>query len=228
MKFQAYLFDMQGTLFDFFTPVKAAVAAYATEHGLLTDSAEFTREWRADYFRRVSTISTTTSWTPVQSLYAEGFSDVCAKFGFAPPTTIDARVVAQSWQQLIPWLDVPAGIATIRDSALTATLSNTDMATIVNLCRQTNIQFDAYFTAELFGRFKPDPTVYLTALRYLGVQPGDAALVASHLYDLRAAAKLGMGTVFIERPLEFGEGGTVERPTEGEFNQSVTAISEIG
>ncbi|WP_343232843.1 MULTISPECIES: haloacid dehalogenase type II [unclassified Tsukamurella] len=227
MQYRAYLFDMQGTLFDFFTPVAAAVSTYFADRGLSVDSAEFTRAWRADYFRRVGAIPQSPTWTTVQSLYGAGFGDVCEQLHLPSPSPADAESVAESWQRLVPWPDVRPGLDGIRKDALTATLSNTDMSTIVTLCRDTDIRFDAYFTAELFGRFKPDPSVYLTALRYLGVEAHEAALVASHPYDLRAADELGLGTVYVNRPLEFGEGGSPDTPLDGEFGQTVDEVPAI-
>jgi 2-haloacid dehalogenase len=54
--------------------------------------------------------------------------------------------------------------------------------------------------------------VYLTALRLLGCQPEDAAMVAAHPADLHAAAALGLRPVFIRRPLEWGPGALPAAP----------------
>ncbi|SKX93064.1 Putative HAD-superfamily hydrolase YfnB [Mycobacteroides abscessus subsp. bolletii] len=177
MRYKAYLFDVQGTLLDFFEPVSRAVA----EHSPDVDAAAFTRAWRADYFARVSNLTQSAGhWTRVQDLYAAGFADVCQTFGLPCPDTATAEDVASSWQRLVPWPDVPAGLAALRMRAVVATLSNTDMATMVNLFKRLDISWDAIFTAEIFGRFKPDPSVYRRALRYLGVEPREAAMVAAH------------------------------------------------
>lgn len=108
-----------------------------------------------------------------------------------------------------------------------ATLSNTDMATMVNLFKRLDISWDAIFTAEVFGRFKPDPSVYRGALRYLGVEPYEAAMVAAHPYDLRAARQLGMGTIFVSRPHEYGDPVLAHTDPDEEFDQRVTAIGEL-
>ena len=47
--------------------------------------------------------------------------------------------------------------------------------------------FDLLLTADIVGAYKPDPLMYKTALKVLGLQPGEVAMVASHTYDLRAA-----------------------------------------
>lgn len=222
MRYKAYLFDVQGTLLDFFEPVSHAVAEYAP--GI--DAAAFTRAWRADYFDRVADLrQSAEDWTRVQDLYAHGFADVCATFGLPRPDAATAAVVAACWQRLVPWHDVPGGLVRLRAHALVATLSNTDMATMVNLFKHLGISWDAVLTAEVFGRFKPDPVTYRRALRYLGVEPGEAAMVAAHPYDLHAAREIGMGTVFVSRPYEYGD-PVLAHADEG-FDQQVADISDI-
>ena len=49
-----------------------------------------------------------------------------------------------------------------------------------------------------------NPHVYLNALHHLSLSsaPHRCALVAAHIYDLRAAAKHGYKTVYVRRPTE--------------------------
>lgn len=55
------------------------------------------------------------------------------------------------------------------------------------------------------GVFKPDPRTYRLAAGYLGLEPAEIMMVASHKYDIRAAGALGFRTAFIARPLEYGD-----------------------
>ena len=230
MRFDAYLFDVQGTLLDFYTPVSSAVAGHLGEVGRLdVDPGDFTRAWRKDYFSRVSTLDQRSgAWQKVQGQYEAGFAAVAASYDLPAPDAVTAARVAASWQRLIPWPDVRDGLAAVRSGALTATLSNTDMATVIGLAKQLDLRFDAYFTAELFRRFKPDPQVYLGALDFLGVVPERAALVASHPYDLDAAAALGLGTVFVTRPDEYGDPTLAHTAEVGRYTQVVAEIGEVG
>lgn len=229
MRFDAYLFDVQGTLLDFYTPVRGAVAHHLGEVGRPdVDAGDFTRAWRKDYFNRVSTLDQLSgAWLKVQGQYEAGFATVAESYGLPTPDAATAARVAASWQRLIPWSDVRAGLSGIRDRALIATLSNTDMATVIGLAKELDLRFDAYFTAELFRRFKPDRQVYIGALQYLGIEPSRAALVACHPYDLDAAAALGWGTVFVERPDEYGDPAFAHCAEAGRYTQVVTAIDQV-
>jgi 2-haloacid dehalogenase len=229
VRFRAYLFDVQGTLLDFFGPVSRAVKDFLDANQITTvDPGEFTRDWRTNYFHRVRTLSQSVDqWHPVQREYAAGFGEVCVSHGLAEPTWAAAESVASSWQRLEPWPDVRAGMARLRRDALTATLSNTDMSTMVSLFKNLAIDIDAVFTAELVGAFKPDPRTYLRAVRYLGVQPHETAMVACHPYDLNAAASLGLGTVFLSRPHEYGDPPFAHEMAAGSVDQVVRAVGDI-
>jgi FMN phosphatase YigB (HAD superfamily) len=47
-----------------------------------------------------------------------------------------------------------------------------------------------------------NPKAYLETMRHLALPPEHCAMVAAHIYDLRAAGRLGMRTVYIRRPEE--------------------------
>lgn len=229
MRYRAYLFDVQGTLLDFFEPVTGAVSNYLDNQQITSvDPGDFTRAWREDYFRRLRSISQSVDdWRRVQELYAAGFADVCVGYGLDRPTAADTQLAAASWQRLLPWPDVRAGLARLRSQAIIATLSNTDMSTMIALFKRLAIDMDAIFTAEMVGAFKPQPKTYLRALQYLGVAPHEAAMVAAHPYDVEAAGALGMGTVFLHRPFEYGDPALAHDMPPEQVDQYVRSVADI-
>jgi len=229
VRFRAYLFDVQGTLLDFFNPVSTAVGGYLKANDNTdVDAAEFTRAWRENYFHRVRCIpQSLAKWRRVQDEYEAGFIDVCARYGLPEPDRAAAEAVALSWQRLEPWPDVRAGMARLREQAITATLSNTDMSTAISLFKGLAIDMDAIFTAELVGAFKPDHCVYERALQYLGLRLREVAMVACHPYDLEAADSLGLGTTIVSRPLEYGDPALAHEMALERVSQHVRTIGEI-
>ena len=189
---------------DFYTPVADAltVALNGTENKVPV--GDIVRAWRRDYFSRVSALEQSASdWYPVQDAYIAGLGAVCQDLGVSLAPEKHASV-AEAWKRLVPWPDVADGLRRVRRDATVGTLSNTDMATMVQLFKTEGLDCDAILTAEVFGAFKPDPLVYERTCRYLGVRPENTAMVASHPYDLRAAHEVGLNTVFVYRPYEFG------------------------
>ncbi len=52
-------------------------------------------------------------------------------------------------------------------------------------------------------------------------------MVASHKYDLRAAAALGFATAFVARPLEFGPGGDADVAYSDEFDLNAADFLDL-
>ncbi|KAL2039639.1 hypothetical protein N7G274_007498 [Stereocaulon virgatum] len=76
------------------------------------------------------------------------------------------------------------------------------------------------FSAEQFGAYKPHPAVYLGACEKLGLEPGQCAMVASHLNELKAAKECGLQAIYIERPGE--ESWDAEQVQEAKESDWVT------
>lgn len=76
------------------------------------------------------------------------------------------------------------------------------MSLLTDLKTHGNMDFKHILSAELFGSYKPSPKVYLGAVEQLGLKPGECAMVAAHLNDLRAAKDVGLDTIYVERPDE--------------------------
>lgn len=110
----------------------------------------------------------------------------------------------QVWHRLLPWPDAIPGLTHLRKRYVLATLSNGNMALLVNVARYSGLPWDCILSAELVQAYKPDPRVYQMAIRLLGLQSHEVMLVAAHQEDLRAAQAQGMQAAFVPRPLEHG------------------------
>jgi 2-haloacid dehalogenase len=114
----------------------------------------------------------------------------------------------------MPWPDAVSGLNRLRGRYALATLSNGNVSLLMNMARNVGLPWDCILSAELFGHYKPDPEVYQGAARILGLRPEEVMMVAAHPYDLQAAAREGLKTAYVPRPLEHGPGGK-PHPTEG-------------
>ena len=84
--YDAYVFDVQGTLMDFFTPVTSAVADYLGGPRNAELAGDITRAWRRDYFERIAKAEQSAqNWHPVQDAYAAGLHSVCAELAITIP-----------------------------------------------------------------------------------------------------------------------------------------------
>lgn len=215
---KALLFDVQGTATDFHTTVCDEARRISAGRDAGVDWPAVVRRWRAGYFAALQARPGQDAWLSVHSVYRDVLDTVLAEAGFTDLSDAERDDLALAWQRLRPWPDTIAGLTRLRRKYLLATLSNADVSAVVNMSKRAGLPWDAIFTAEMAGVFKPDPAAYRMAATYLGLPPGDIMMVASHKYDLRAAARLGFQTAFVARPLEFGADGMADVAYEDEFD----------
>lgn len=96
------------------------------------------------------------------------------------------------------------GLKRLKKRYIIATLSNGNVALLVNMAKHAGLPWDCIFSAETFHHYKPDPETYLGAADQLGLRPDEVMLVAAHKHDLRSAAACGLKTAFVRRPHEYG------------------------
>ncbi len=90
-------------------------------------------------------------------------------------------------------------------------LSNVDRHSFAASARRLGVDFDAVYTAEDIGSYKPDPANFEYLLSRLrddfGLEPGDLLHVAQSLFhDHLPAQRLGLATAWIDRQ-RLSEGG---------------------
>ncbi|WP_216896452.1 haloacid dehalogenase type II [Nocardia alni] len=223
---QALLFDVQGTATDFHTTLtrageRALGAGYPGR-----DWAGFVNDWRAAYFERLRAHNDTDGWISVDSVYRTALDELLDARGMdLDPPARDELTAA--WRLLDAWPDAVPGLTRLRTRYTLATLSNADVAAVVSITRHCDFPWHAVFAAEMAGTFKPDPRAYRTAAGYLGLEPGQIMMVASHKYDIRAAAELGFSTAFVSRPLEFGDPALADFEFSDEFDINATDFLDL-
>jgi putative hydrolase of the HAD superfamily len=82
--------------------------------------------------------------------------------------------------------------------------------------------FDTWAISDDLGLHKPDPALFVEALRVAKVEPARAAMVGDRLdYDIRPAAAAGMRTVWLLR------GEAPDEPTEAQLAEPDAAIHDL-
>lgn len=122
------------------------------------------------------------------------------------------------WHRLAPWPDSVSGLSMLKELFKIGTLSNGNIQLLVDLSKNASIEWDIILSGELFGCYKPNPLVYLSAARELKLNPSEILLVASHKYDLEAAQQCGYKTAYIYRPFEFNTIKEEQIPRDNEFD----------
>ncbi len=203
---RALVFDVQGTLVDFFEPVRRMGAAANQAKGLSLDWPALSVRWRELYRQGMDAIiAGQAPWRRVDKITREALDVLLFEAGCADayaPTERDAMNAV--WSRLDPWPDSVAGLLRLRRRYTLATLSNAGMAAAIAVVKHAALPVDAVLTGELVRAYKPAPAAYQLAIDCLDLAPEAVMMVACHPYDLRAAKAFGMRTAFVARPLEFG------------------------
>jgi 2-haloalkanoic acid dehalogenase type II len=110
--------------------------------------------------------------------------------------------LVQGWHEQMPWPDVVKALERLRKKFFVVVLANGTVRLQLDITQSANLPFHMLFSSQLLGLTKPDPSIYLKAVELVGCRVVECVMVAAHVYDLRAAQKVGMGTVYVRRETE--------------------------
>ena len=123
-----------------------------------------------------------------------------------------------AWHRLDPWPDAPPGLSRLKSRFILATMSNGNIALMVDMAKYAGLPWDTILGAELARAYKPDAKTYRTGVELLHLKPEQVMMVAAHQSDLLAAAQQGLRTAFVKRPLERGVNGKVDTTPDPSFD----------
>jgi 2-haloacid dehalogenase len=219
MEIKALTFDVFGTTVDWRGTIIAEGAVLNRNKRMNVDWARFADAWRASYQPAMHRVRIgELPWTNIDTLHRMILDELLREFRITNLRAEEINQLNRVWHRLQPWPDVVEGLARLRTQFIVATLSNGNMALLVNMAKHAGLPWDCILSAELVRHYKPDPEVYTMAIELLGLQPGEVMMVAAHQSDLRAAAAVGMRTAFIPRPKEYGLDQAVDLTADPAFD----------
>ena len=200
-------FDVFGTVVDWRGGVAAEMAAIAEERRLSVDAGAFADAWRSKYLPYLLRIRNgEMPWQVLDGVHRASLRELVTEMSLKSLTEADLDRLVHAWHHLPAWADSVEGMSRLRLGYVLTTLSNGGMAHLVELNRASRLPFDCVLSVELVRTYKPDPRVYRLVPELLAVRPEESMMVASHAYDLAAAAEQGMRTAFVRRVQEWGIG----------------------
>lgn len=220
-------FDLFGTVVDWRGGVIAELGAIARDRELVVNPKELTVDagaladaWR----RRVRELLDRVAqrkmrYRVLDDMHRVALDDVIKESSLEAMTKDERERLVSAWHRLRAWPDAVPGMKRLRVPFLLTTLSNGGMAHQVDVVRFAELPFDCILATELAKTYKPDPRVYKLVPSLLRVRPDQVMMVASHPYDLKAAAAEGFKTAFVGRRQEWGTG----KPERPDFPVDVTA-----
>ncbi|HXA97726.1 MAG TPA: haloacid dehalogenase type II [Candidatus Dormibacteraeota bacterium] len=214
---RALTFDVFGTVVDWRTSVIREGEAFGKAHRVSADWAKFADAWRGLYQPAMDEVrSGRRPWVKLDDLHRESLVRLLGDFGITGLSPADVDHFNHAWHHLDPWPDVVVGLTRLRRRFVLATLSNGNIALMVNMAKRGGLPWDAILGAEVARAYKPMPEAYQRTADALGLRPEQCLMVAAHPSDLAAAARSGLRTAYVPRPLEFGPGRGPSEPAPGQ------------
>ncbi len=226
---RALLFDTFGTVVDWRGGLISRLEEWGKSRGIVADWPKLVDGWRMAYRPSMQRVRTgEREWAVLDVLQRESLQMLAPTLGITELDEAAADEIVHMWHELPPWPDSVAGLHRLRTRYVIAPLSNGHVALLVQMAKTAGLPWDAIFGADVFRHYKPDSETYLGATALLGCQPHEVMLVAAHPSDLDAAAKYGLRTCYVARPLEYGAGRVVEAtPEPGRFDLMVNGLEEL-
>jgi 2-haloacid dehalogenase len=206
---KALVFDVFGTVVDWRGSIARDLGAWGAARGLNVDWAQFADDWRAGYQPAMAPVREGKApFRSIDVLHREILNRLLIPYELTHLGEAERDHVNRVWHRLDGWPDAVSGLTRLKQRFTIGTLSNGNVSLLVNMAKHAGLPWDVVLSAELAGNYKPDPSVYRLAPKLLDVEPSAVIMVAAHEGDLIAAAKSGLRTAYVARPLEFGPGST--------------------
>ncbi len=216
--FKVLTFDCYGTLIDWESGIVTALQPLLSraKPGLARDVV------LEAFARHESTQEAKTPGMIYSDLLAVVHRRLAEEWGVQPNETEDARFGA-SVSDWPAFPDSPSALAYLKQHYKLVILSNVDRASFAASNRRLGVEFDAVFTAQDIGSYKPDPANFRYMLARLveqGTAPGEILHTAQSLFHDHAPAKgAGLATAWIDRRYErAGWGATMPPPADAAYN----------
>ncbi|MFK8081662.1 MAG: haloacid dehalogenase type II [Granulosicoccus sp.] len=224
----ALLFDVFGTVVDWRGSITAEMQRFGEEHKIEQNWQQFALDWRALYQPAMETIrSGHRGYVKLDQLHRENLQQLLAKYGLETLDETTLTHINQVWHRLQPWADVLSGMNRLKKHYILASLSNGNVAMMVNMARHSAIPWDMILGSETAQGYKPQPKVYLHSARMLDLEPEHCLMVAAHNSDLQAARLLGFKTAYINRPYEYGDRQTTDLEAEADWDIVGESMTDI-
>lgn len=220
MNIRALAFDTGGTVLDWHGAVSAALREAGLRHGIEADWAAVTNAYRRKAMQGI--VGQRQPAFNMDGVHARVLGPTLDEFGLQAFGPDDRAAILAAWHRLDAWPDVVPGMVRLRRQWPLVSFTMLPVALVLEVSRRTGMMWDAVFSCEMTGIYKPDPEAYRTTARWLGLKPQEILMIACHNFDLDAARAVGFRCAFVRRPQEWGPAGPPD-PIPNPLNDFVAA-----
>ena len=206
---KALTFDTGGTILDWHSGFRDALAAAGARHGLERDWPAIANELRRRALGRMLNLGE--HGPPAYNFdgaHRTTLDELCAGHGLDAFDEADRRAIAWDAPHAFRcWPDFPPALPALREKYMCCSFTILSFRIILDTARRNGLSWDAVFSCEAIGKYKVLPEAYRAVAKWLQLEPGEIVMVACHNFDLDAARSVGFRSAFVRRPAEWGPGG---------------------
>ena len=228
---KALAFDVFGTVVDWRSGIaRDAAPVLARLNRSDIDPHVFADGWRKRYQPALEEVrSGRRPFVILDTLHREALEDLLRYHRIDPAAIDDATLddLTHAWHRLDPWPDSVEGLTRLKTRFPIVTLSNGNIALMLDMARRAGLPWDAILGAEISRVYKPLPESYLATARLLAIDPSELCLVAAHHSDLAAARAAGLQTAYVDRPHEYGGRRAPDADAVQDWDVSVGSLTQL-
>ncbi len=227
--FRVMSFDCYGTMIDWERGILAAIRPWLEARGCDVPAAEIL----AAFGVAEADVEAETPGAPYPVVLERVHRRLTTRWGLDPEAA-EAHRFATSVLHWPAFDDSPDALARLQRRYRLVVLSNVDRASFAASRDRLGIDFDAVYTAEDIGSYKPDPRNFAHLIDAEGAAGHDRAHILhvgqSLFHDHVPASHAGIATCWIRRPSVAGDHGAArppERPPRVDFQfTSLEALAD--
>lgn len=233
---KALVFDVFGTCVDWHGSIIRDGKTLNRERGWDIDWVGLVNAWRAAYRPAMDRVrSGEVPWTSLDDLHLASLKKLLPDFmGATPKRAVKAEdvfYISRMWHRLRGWPDTVKGLKMLKSKFIIGTLSNGNVGLLTEMARHAGLPWDVIFSSDWVQHYKPDREMYMSPVKMLDLKPEEVMLVAAHKHDLDNAAKFGLRTAFVIRPLEYGkpffDAGKYDSKFEKRYDYNARSFIEL-
>ena len=191
-RFDTLTFDCYGTLIDWERGLSAALLPILSAHGVSAGEDEVLK-----LYARVEARIEGEGYRPYRDVLTGALEAIAARYDFVP-TPDERAAFPESLGTWPPFPDVAPALKKLGEKYTLVALTNCDDDLFARSAALLGNPFDAVFTAQGVGSYKPHSGHFLKAMERFG--RSNILHVAQSLYhDIAPARALGLATCWVDR-----------------------------
>jgi 2-haloacid dehalogenase len=220
-RFDTLTFDCYGTLIDLETGILAALHRILSAHGKTIDDATLLKLY-GDFEQ----LSEEGEFHPYKEVLQSVVRRFGAELGFEPSDD-EARSLPDSLASWNPWPDTVDSLRRLKKKFRLAIISNVDDNLFAATRPKLQVEFDEVITAQQARAYKPSLKIFELALSRFGTPRNRILHIGQSIFhDVVPAQKLGLATVWVNRPSARAGVGAV-KAADAKADWEITSLSAL-